>query len=115
MHGTRPDQRAGGIDLQILGIGRNGHIGFNEPSSSLASRTRTKTLTRQTLEDNRRLFQEGQAMPEGAITMGIGTILDARKILLLASAQARRGLSRKRSKDPSPHLSPRPPCNYTEM
>ncbi len=87
-------QRAGGIDLQILGIGRNGHIGFNEPSSSLASRTRMKTLTRQTLEDNRRLFQEG-AMPETAITMGIGTILDARKILLLASGTSKaRALAR---------------------
>ena len=82
-------QKAGGIDLQILGIGRNGHIGFNEPSSSLASRTRIKTLTRQTLDDNRRLFQAGQAMPEAAITMGIGTILDARKILLLASGTSK--------------------------
>jgi len=82
-------QRAGGIDVQILGIGRNGHIGFNEPSSSLASRTRIKTLTRQTLEDNRRLFQESQAIPEAAVTMGIGTILDARKILLLASATSK--------------------------
>jgi len=82
-------QRAGGIDLQILGIGRNGHIGFNEPSSSLASRTRIKTLTSQTLEDSRRLFQESQPMPEAAITMGIGTILDARKILLLASGPSK--------------------------
>jgi len=88
-------QRAGGIDLQILGIGRNGHIGFNEPSSSLASRTRIKTLTSQTLEDNRRLFQEGQPMPEAAITMGIGTIVDARKILLLASGTSKaRALAR---------------------
>jgi glucosamine-6-phosphate deaminase len=82
-------QRAGGIDLQILGIGRNGHIGFNEPSSSLASRTRIKTLTRQTLEDNRRLFPAGQSLPEAAITMGIGTILEARKILLLASGASK--------------------------
>ena len=88
-------QSAGGIDLQILGIGRNGHIGFNEPSSSLASRTRIKTLTRPTLEDNRRLFPEGQPMPEAAITMGIGTILDARKILLLASGAGKaRALAR---------------------
>src|SRR5579862_2143962 len=86
---------AGGIDLQILGIGRNGHIGFNEPSSSLASRTRIKTLTHQTLEDNRRQFPEGQSMPEAAITMGIGTILDARKILLLASGASKaRALAR---------------------
>src|SRR5437879_5331215 len=88
-------QRAGGIDLQILGIGRNGHIGFNEPSSSLASRTRIKTLTGPTLEDNRRLFQEGESMPEAAITMGIGTILDARRILLLASGSSKaRALAR---------------------
>ena len=88
-------QKAGGIDLQILGIGRNGHIGFNEPSSSLSSRTRMKTLTRQTLEDNRQLFQEGQAIPEAAITMGIGTILDARRILLLASGTSKaRALAR---------------------
>lgn len=88
-------QRAGGIDLQILGIGRNGHIGFNEPSSSLASRTRIKTLTRPTLEESRRLFQEGQAIPEAAITMGIGTILEARKILLLASGASKaRALAR---------------------
>ena len=88
-------QNAGGIDLQILGIGRNGHIGFNEPSSSLASRTRVKTLTRPTLEDNRRLFEEDQSMPEAAITMGIGTILDARRILLLASGGSKaRALAR---------------------
>ena len=78
---------AGGIDLQILGIGHNGHIGFNEPSSSLASRTRVKTLTRRTLEDNGRLFEEGEFQPRLAITMGIATIMDARRILLLATGE----------------------------
>jgi glucosamine-6-phosphate deaminase len=80
---------AGGIDLQILGIGRDGHIGFNEPASSLGSRTRPKTLSRTTLEDNRRDFAPGEDMPDCAITMGIGTILEARRIVLLASGSAK--------------------------
>lgn len=75
---------AGGIDLQVLGIGTDGHIGFNEPGSSLASRTRIKTLTPQTLSDNARFFEEGEIQPHHVITMGIGTILDSRRILLLA-------------------------------
>lgn len=76
---------AGGIDLQLLGIGRNGHIGFNEPTSSLASRTRLKVLSRETLDDNAKSFAPGEEGPRCAITMGIGTILEARKILLLAT------------------------------
>lgn len=75
---------AGGIDLQILGIGRNGHIGFNEPSSSLASRTRIKTLTKSTMRDNRAQSTSGETLPDMAITMGIGTIMDAHRVLLLA-------------------------------
>jgi len=81
----------GGIDLQILGIGRNGHIGFNEPASSLASRTRVKTLAPQTRKDNFGDEHE-QALvhaPLHAITMGIGTILDARHVLLLAQGVAK--------------------------
>jgi glucosamine-6-phosphate deaminase len=74
----------GGIDIQILGIGSNGHIGFNEPTSSLRSRTRVKTLTQKTLTDNSRFYAEGEHQPELAVTMGIGTILDARKIVLQA-------------------------------
>ncbi len=70
----------GGIDLQLLGIGRDGHIGFNEPSSSLTSRTRVKTLTEQTLKDN---FPEGKG-PRFAITMGLGTIMEAKEIILAA-------------------------------
>lgn len=79
----------GGIDLQVLGIGRNGHIGFNEPTSSLASRTRIKTLTRDTIEANRRYFDDPAKQPELAMTMGIGTIMDARCILLLATGEAK--------------------------
>lgn len=80
---------AGGIDVQILGIGRDGHIGFNEPTSSLCSRTRDKTLTRETIEDNRRFFGPGEEVPRWALTMGVGTILDAREVLLLACGPAK--------------------------
>jgi len=75
---------AGGIDLQVLGIGTDGHIGFNEPTSSLASRTRIKTLTQQTRKDNARFFGSEDAVPHHVITMGIGTIMEARQNLLLA-------------------------------
>jgi glucosamine-6-phosphate deaminase len=80
---------AGGIDLQVLGIGRNGHIGFNEPTSSLGSRTRLKVLTKETIEDNRKFFAPGEEIPQCAITMGIGTILEAKRILLLASGSSK--------------------------
>src|SRR5260370_4443926 len=80
---------AGGIDLQLLGIGRNGHIGFNEPTSSLASRTRLKVLSQETLDDNAKFFAPGQESPRCAITMGIGTILEAPKVLLLAAGTSK--------------------------
>jgi glucosamine-6-phosphate deaminase len=75
---------AGGIDLQLLGIGTSGHIGFNEPTSSLSSRTRIKTLTPQTRKDNARFFGSEEKVPHHVITMGIGTILEARHCVLLA-------------------------------
>ncbi|PKG83024.1 glucosamine-6-phosphate deaminase [Colwellia sp. 75C3] len=78
-------KHAGGIDLQILGIGANGHIGFNEPTSSLRSKTRIKTLTQQTLQDNSRLFKADEYQPTMAMTMGISTILDAKYVLLMAT------------------------------
>jgi glucosamine-6-phosphate deaminase len=77
----------GGIDLQLLGIGSDGHIAFNEPSSSLGSRTRIKTLARQTIEDNARFFDRIEDVPVYAITMGVGTILEARQILFLANGE----------------------------
>ena len=77
---------AGGIDLQILGIGRTGHIGFNEPTSSLASRTRLKTLSEETIRDN---SKDGSEIPPLSITMGIGTILEATELLLLATGDAK--------------------------
>jgi glucosamine-6-phosphate deaminase len=75
---------AGGIDMQLLGIGKDGHIGFNEQTSSLASRTRIKTLTPQTRKDNARFFGSEEAVPHHVITMGIGTILESRHCVLLA-------------------------------
>ena len=75
---------AGGIDLQVLGIGSDGHIGFNEPTSSLASRTRIKTLTERTRADNARFFGSAAAVPMHVVTMGVGTIMDSRQVLLLA-------------------------------
>jgi glucosamine-6-phosphate deaminase len=78
-------EECGGIDLQILGIGSDGHIAFNEPGSSLSSRTRLKTLAKQTIDDNARFFERPEDVPIYAITMGVGTILEARQILLLAT------------------------------
>jgi len=75
---------AGGLDIQILGLGADGHIGFNEPTSSLNSRTRIKTLTEQTRKDNAALFGAEENVPYHAITMGIGTILEAKICLLMA-------------------------------
>ncbi len=80
----RDIQLAGGIDLQLLGIGRNGHIGFNEPTSSFASRTRLKVLGKATVEDNRKFFGASETVPRCAITMGIGTILATKRVLMLA-------------------------------
>jgi glucosamine-6-phosphate deaminase len=79
----------GGIDIQLLGIGRNGHVGFNEPSSCLASRTRVKTLTKATIDDNARFFSDGEYQPHLSITMGIGSIMDARNIILLATGDSK--------------------------
>ncbi len=77
---------AGGVDLQILGIGTDGHIAFNEPGSSLASRTRVKTLTRQTREDNARFFEDDiDQVPEHCLTQGLGTIMAARHLVLVAT------------------------------
>jgi len=80
-------KEAGGIDLQILGIGSDGRIGFNEPGSSLNSRTRLKTLAKRTIDDNARLFGNRSEVPIHAITMGVGTILEARRCILLASGK----------------------------
>lgn len=82
---------AGGIDLQLLGIGADGHIGFNEPTSSLASRTRVKTLTAATLDALRAQLPPGEEPPHHVITMGIGTILEAKRCVLLAFGPRKAG------------------------
>lgn len=77
----------GGIDLQVLGIGLNGHLGFNEPLSAFRSRTRIQILSRVTRAQNAPLFPNPHQMPQRAITMGVGTILEARRCLLLATGE----------------------------
>jgi glucosamine-6-phosphate deaminase len=77
--------RAGGVDVQFLGIGTDGHLAFNEPGSSLASRTRIKTLTAQTRKDNARFFGSLEEVPQHVLTQGLATILEARHLLLIAT------------------------------
>lgn len=97
--GTQPDAgaecaryeetlaRLGGVDLQILGLGHNGHIGFNEPADTFARTTHCVELTPSTIEANKRFFAKEEDVPRQAYTMGIGTIMRARKILLLVSGE----------------------------
>jgi glucosamine-6-phosphate deaminase len=80
---------AGGVDVQLLGIGSNGHIGFNEPSSSLTSRTRIKTLANRTRVDNQRFFAALDEVPVHCLTQGLGTIMDARHVVLTAQGAAK--------------------------
>ncbi|WP_342319894.1 glucosamine-6-phosphate deaminase [Corynebacterium mayonis] len=82
-------REAGGIDIQILGIGSNGHIAFNEPTGSLTSRTRVVQLTAQTIRDNARFFDDPADVPRFALTQGLGTIMEARRILLIATGTAK--------------------------
>ncbi len=82
-------EQCGGIDIQVLGVGSDGHIAFNEPSSSLGSRTRIKTLSEQTIDDNARFFEKKEQVPIYAITMGVGTVLEARKLILLANGTSK--------------------------
>ncbi|OLT16311.1 glucosamine-6-phosphate deaminase [Serinicoccus sp. CUA-874] len=81
---------AGGVDVQLLGIGSDGHIAFNEPGSSLASRTRIKTLTRRTREDNARFFDgDADAVPTHCLTQGLATIMQARHVVLVATGEGK--------------------------
>ncbi len=82
-------KEAGGVDLQLLGIGRDGHIGFNEPLSALRSRTREKALTPVTVRQNSAMFGGPDNMPRRAITMGVGTILDSRRCILLVTGDSK--------------------------
>ena len=79
----------GQVDIQVLGIGQNGHIGFNEPAEALDPLTHRTDLTESTIKANARFFSEGEVMPTAALTMGIGTILRAKKIIILANGEAK--------------------------
>ncbi|MCL4162894.1 UNVERIFIED_CONTAM: hypothetical protein GTU68_051321, partial [Idotea baltica] len=96
----------GGVDFQFLGIGENGHIGFNEPTSSLASLTRVKTLAPSTVEANSRYFDSAADVPRLCITMGIGTILRADKIALLAVGERKSAAVRKMIEGPVAAMCP---------
>lgn len=93
-------RECGGIDLQLLGIGRSGHIGFNEPLSAMFSRTRAKALTPATMAQNSPLFPNPEDMPRRAITMGVGTILDSKEIILLATDEEKAGVIAKAVEGP---------------
>lgn len=111
-HGTAPDIKAeckryddlikecGGIDFQLLGIGESGHIGFNEPLSALRSRTRDKALTPTTIAQNAPLFDSPEKMPTRGITMGVGTILESRKCILLVTGEEKAGVLAKAVEGP---------------
>jgi glucosamine-6-phosphate deaminase len=79
----------GGVDVQVLGIGANGHLGFNEPGSALTSRTRVKRLSDRTRRDNARFFQDIDDVPTHCVTQGLGTILGARRLVLVATGDAK--------------------------
>ncbi len=94
-------REAGGIDVQLLGIGRSGHIGFNEPLSSFASRTRDKTLTLTTLEQNASMFGGNvDDVPKRALTMGVGTILQARELIVLVTGKEKAEIAAKAIEGP---------------
>lgn len=86
-------EASGGIDLQVLGIGENGHIGFNEPAESLNVYTGLVNLTEETIKVNSRFFSSMEEVPQKALTVGMGTILKARRIILLASGEKKQRLS----------------------
>lgn len=103
----REIRTAGGIDVQLLGIGTDGHLAFNEPGSSLASRTRVKTLTRQTRTDNARFFDgDVDRVPTHCLTQGLGTIRDARHLVLLATGRGKADAVRQMVEGPVSALWP---------
>ncbi len=96
----------GGIDLQVLGIGSNGHIAFNEPLSGIMTRTRKVAISQRTITDNARFFKSMNEVPKTAVTMGIGTILKAKKIILLASGSNKADVIAAAVEGPITHLIP---------
>ncbi len=106
---------AGGVDVQILGIGANGHLGFNEPASSLSSRTRVKRLSARTRRDNARFFDSLDDVPTHCVTQGLGTVLDARCLVLVATGEAKAAAVAAAVEGPSPHRARRRCCSGTRM
>ena len=102
----------GGIDLQLLGIGHNGHIGFNEPDSEFAKMTHCVDLTESTIEANKRFFEKEEDVPRQAYTMGIGTIMRAKKILLVASGEGKADIIAKAFTGP---ITPEVPASILQL
>lgn len=96
--------KAGGIDLQVLGIGSNGHIGFNEPDDVFHNRTRQVLLTPSTIRANKRFFEKEEDVPKTALSMGIGTIMSAREIILVAGADKREVMEKLKEEVVSPQV-----------
>jgi glucosamine-6-phosphate deaminase len=105
-------EKAGGIDLQLLGIGGNGHIGFNEPSDFLDLNTHLTDLTQETIEANSRFFESKEEVPTQAITMGLGSIMKAKKIILLASGKKKADIIAKLVED---KISTRVPASILQV
>ena len=103
---------AGGIDLQVLGIGTNGHIGFNEPTGSFASRTWVKILSKQTIKDNSTYFETPEEVPHHVVTMGIATIMESKHCLLIANGAKKADAIRKMIEGP---LSASCPASILQM
>ena len=104
-------KRAGGIDLQILGLGKNGHVAFNEPGSLKGSKTRLIKLDAQTRKDNSRFFESEKKVPKFALTMGIASILEAKKIILL-SGKEKKDIVRKVLKE---RVNPKIPASFLKL
>ncbi len=105
-------EQLGGVDLQILGLGHNGHIGFNEPADAFAKATHCVDLTRSTIEANRRFFEKEEDVPRQAYSMGIGTIMRARKILLLVSGSEKAAILHEAVAGP---VTPRVPASILQF
>ncbi len=108
----RKIKEAGGIDVQVLGIGVNGHIGFNEPAVNFEAKTHLVTLDKSTIEANSRFFINKDEVPTKAISMGIGTIMNSRKILLLACGSSKAGIIAKAIKG---KITPKVPASILQL
>lgn len=103
---------SGGIDLQLLGLGNNGHIGFNEPGAFFEKHTHCVELDERTILANARFFDDPQAVPRKAVTMGIGTIMSARKILLVANGAGKKGILKEALHGP---ITPKVPASILQL